>query len=97
VQETPDLGVNEAHVGFPRWSLWRVAFDGTHTVLDTPPKGSSDDSPRVSRTGTVVFVRSHAGRGELWARGVGALADVGRDDGYYGHRPWATVTWSLQR
>jgi len=97
VQSTPDLGVDEAHVGFPRWSLWRVAFDGTHTVLDTPPPGFSDDSPRVARNGSVVFVRSHDGRGTLWAHGVGALAAAGRDDGYYGHRPWAGVTWSLQR
>ena len=97
VQATPDLGVNEAHVGFPRWSLWRVAFDGTHAVLDLPPRGFSDDSPRVARGGTVVFVRSHHGLGELWAIGVGALASVGRDDGYYGHRPWDGLTWSLQR
>lgn len=97
VQATRDLGVDETHVGFPRWSLWRVAFDGTHTVLDTPPRGSSDDSPRVARNGSIVFVRSHDGRGTLWALGVGALAGVGRDDGYYGHRPWDGVTWSLQR
>lgn len=97
VQTTPARGVDEAHVGFPRWSLWRVALDGTHTLLDTPPPGFSDDSPRVARNGSVVFIRSHNGRGTLWARGVGALADVGRDDGYYGHRPWAGVTWSLQR
>jgi hypothetical protein len=81
----------------PHWSLWRVTFAGTHTVLDTPPPGFSDDSPRVAPGGTLVFVRSHNGRGTLWAPGVGALADVGRDDGYYGHRPWANVTWSLQR
>jgi hypothetical protein len=97
VQATPNLGVNETHVGFPRWSLWRVAFDGTHTVLDTPPPGFSDDSPRVAKNGTLVFVRSHDGRGTLWTRGTGALTDVGRDDGYYGHRPWANVSWSLQR
>jgi hypothetical protein len=97
VQSTPDLGVNESHIGFPRWSLWRIAFDGAHTVLDTPPPGFSDDSPRVAQNGTVVFVRSHSGRGTLWALGVGALAPVGRDDGYYGHRPWAAVSWSLQQ
>jgi hypothetical protein len=97
VQATHGVGLNEAHVGFPRWSLWRVAFDGTHTVLDTPRPGFSDDSPRVGRGGTVVFVRSHQGLGELWALGVGPLANVGRDDGYYGHRPWDGLTWSLQR
>jgi len=81
----------------PCWSLWRVAFDGTHSVLDTPPPGWSDDSPRVSRSGRIVFVRSHGSRGTFWALGVGALADVGRDDGYYGHRPWVSVSWSIQR
>jgi hypothetical protein len=97
VQVARDIGVDEAHVGFPRWSLWRVAFDGTYTILDTPPPGWSDDSPRVSRGGRIVFVRSHAGSGTLRALGGGALAAVGRDDGYYGHRPWASVSWSLQR
>jgi len=81
----------------PRWELWRVGLDGTHTVLDTPPPGFSDDSPRVSRGGRIVFIRSHASRGTLWSPGVGALTAVGRDDGFYGHRPWATVSWSLQR
>jgi hypothetical protein len=97
VQATRDLGVDYSRVSNPRWSLWRVAFDGAHTVLDTPPKEWSDDSPRVAANGTVVFVRSHGGLGTLWAHGVGALADVGRDDGYYGHRPWADLRWSLQR
>jgi hypothetical protein len=96
VQATRDLGVNYTRVMNPRWALWRVAFDGTRTVLDTPPPGFSDDSPRVARDGRVVFVRSRRGLGVLWAHGVGALGDVGRDDGYYGHRPWASLTWSLQ-
>ena len=92
--------VQSARSGFdmsPRWSLWRVGLDGRTRVLDTPPSGFSDDSPRVSRGGRVVFVRSHVGVGTLWAHGVGPLAAVGRDDGYYGHRPWAAVSWSLQR
>jgi len=97
VQAARDIGVDQAHVGFPRWSLWRVAFDGTYRILDTPPPGWSDDSPRVSRGGRIVFVRSHKGRGTLQALGGGALAAVGRDDGYYGHRAWASVSWSLQR
>lgn len=97
VQSAPDLGVNETHVGFPRWSLWCVALDGTHTVLDTPPPGFSDDSPRVARDGRVAFVRSRRGRGVLRSLGVGPLLDVGRDDGFYGHRPWSSVSWSLQR
>jgi hypothetical protein len=99
VQATRDLGVDEAHVGFPRWSLWRVEIaTGRTQILDTPPPGGSDDSPRVSRTGTIVFVRSRKGRGTLYALARdGPLVAVGRDDGYDGHRPWAGVSWSLQR
>ena len=41
--------------------------------------------------------RPSLGLGELWALGVGPLGNVGRDDGYYGHRPWDRLTWSLQR
>jgi hypothetical protein len=93
VQSAP----NSATTVNPRWALWRVGLDGTHSVLDTPPHDESDDSPRVSRSGRIVFVRSHDNHGTLWALGVGPLADVGLDDGYYGHRPWANVSWSLQR
>jgi len=97
VQATRDLGINYSKVMFPRWALWRVGFDGSARVLDTPPPGSSDDSPRVSRDGAVVFVRSHKLRGTLYALGRGPLVGVGSDAGYYGHHPWASVSWSLQR
>jgi hypothetical protein len=93
VQATP----NSTTTMNPHWELWRVGLDGTHSVLDTPPPGFSDDSPRVSRNGTIVFVRSRNGRGTLWSPGVGALVAVGRDFGYYGHRSWFGVSWSLQR
>jgi hypothetical protein len=82
---------------FPRWSLWRVRFDARTSVLDVPPPGFADDSPRVARDGSVLFVRSRHGRGTLYALRVGPLLDVGRDDGYYGHRAWADVAWSLER
>jgi hypothetical protein len=81
----------------PRWSLWRVDLQGHMHVLDVPPAGWSDDSPRVGRNGAIVFVRSHHSHGTLYALGRGPLLDVGSDDGYFGHRPWAGVGWSLQR
>ena len=81
----------------PRWELWRLGLEGGMSLLDRPPPGSSDDSPRATADGKVVFVRSCAGNGTLYALGIGPLVAVGRDEGYYGHRPWAGVTWSLQR
>lgn len=81
----------------PRWQLWQVGFDGSHRTLDVPPPGWADDSPRAARDGRVVFVRTRNGNGTLYGLGVGALLSVGHDDGFYGHRPWTDVTWSLQR
>jgi hypothetical protein len=95
VQSARDTGVNETFTMNPRWSLTRVRIaDGRTTLLDTPPAGSSDDSPRVARDGRILFVRSHKGIGTLYALHGGPLLDVGRDDGYYGHRPWAFLSWS---
>jgi hypothetical protein len=95
VQSARDTGANETFTMNPRWSLARVRlFDGRTTVLDTPPAGASDDSPRIGRGGRIVFVRSRKSRGTLYALHGGPLLDVGRDDGYYGHRLWADVTWS---
>jgi hypothetical protein len=95
IQSARDTGVNETFTMNPRWSLVRVRLaDGRTTVLDTPPAGASDDSPRVGRSGRIVFVRSRKGLGTLYALHDGPLLAVGRDDGYYGHRLWAAVTWS---
>jgi hypothetical protein len=96
VQSARDVGPNDN--AQPDWSLWRVRLaDGKASVLDTPPRGYSDDAPRVARNGRVVFVRSHKSHGVLYALGGGPLVDVGRDDGYYGHRPWTFLTWSPAR
>jgi hypothetical protein len=83
----------------PRWELWGIGLEGGMDVVDRPPRGWSDDSPRVARGDLhkIVFVRSRNGHGILWAHGIGPLLDVGRDDGFYGHRAWSNVTWSLQR
>jgi hypothetical protein len=95
VQSARDVGPNDNSQ--PDWSLSRVRLaDAKATVLDTPPRGYSDDSPRVARDGRILFIRSHRAQGVLFALGVGPLLDVGTDDGYYGHRAWAFVSWSLQ-
>jgi hypothetical protein len=95
VQSARDVGPNDNSQ--PDWSLSRVRLaDAKATVLDTPPRGYSDDSPRVARDGRILFIRSHRAQGVLFALGVGPLLDVGTDDGYYGHRAWTFVSWSLQ-
>jgi hypothetical protein len=81
----------------PRWELWQVGLDGSHRVLDVPPPGWADDSPRAAHDGKIVFVRSRSSRGTLYGLGVGPLVSVGRDDGYYGRRAWTAVSWSLSR
>jgi hypothetical protein len=93
VQATP----NSATTINPRWELWGIGLEGGMRVVDRPPAGYADDSPRVARNDLhkIVFVRSRNGHGVLWAHGVGALLDLGRDDGFFGHRPWSNVTWSL--
>jgi len=82
------------------WSLWSVALDGRHHVLTSPPKGFSDESPRLSADGrTLLFVRSRGGHGQLYAldggRLEGPLLALGYELGYYGHRDWwQTMAWS---
>jgi hypothetical protein len=71
--------------------------DARTSLLDTPPAGYSDDAPMVARDGRILFVRSHKGEGALFALHVGHLLGVGHDDGYYGHRAWSFLSWSLRR
>jgi hypothetical protein len=77
---------------FPRWSLWRLGLDGGMSMLDKPPPGYSDDSPRVSRSGTIYFVRSRRSHGQLYAlsagRVTGPLLSLGALTAYYGHESW---------
>lgn len=83
-----------------RWRLWRVGLDGSRKLLDAPPKGWADESPRWSRDGrALLFVREQKGRGQLmlWRAGhvTGPIADVGYRLGYYGHHDWwQAMTWS---
>jgi hypothetical protein len=81
----------------PDWSIWAFGLEGGMYVVDTPPKGWSDDSPQASADGTIYFVRSRNGRGQLYAvrhkKVVGPLLSLGSEDGYYGHIDWPyTVT-----
>jgi hypothetical protein len=84
-----------------RWELWRVGFNGTRTLLDRPPPGYADESPRWSRDQrALLFVRERRGVGRLmlWRGGsvTGPIAALGSSPGYYGHRDWwATMSWSV--
>jgi hypothetical protein len=81
----------------------RVGLDGSLRRLTSPPRGSADESPRISRTGDVLlFVRMRRGNGTLYAlRGtptVGPLLFLGNNIGYYGHHAWwLTAEWSRAR
>ncbi len=75
------------------WSLWRVGLNGAQLRLTSPPRGYSDDAPRVSPDGrTIYFVRSRRNIGELYAlqagKRFGPLLALGAGGNYYGHRQW---------
>jgi hypothetical protein len=92
---------NDANFFSKRWQLWQVGLDGSRRLLDAPPAGFADESPRWSRDGrAVLFVRVHRGSGRLFAwrdgRVSGPLAPVGYRLGYYGHADWwQSMAWSL--
>jgi dipeptidyl aminopeptidase/acylaminoacyl peptidase len=80
-----------------RWQLWRVGLDGSHEVLDRPPPGAADESPRWSADGrSLLFVRERNGYGRLMllhrGRAMGPIASLGYSIGYYGHHDWP-VRW----
>jgi hypothetical protein len=74
------------------WALWRVGLDGHTTQLTHPPRGAADESPRYARGGTLYFVRSRHGHGELYAlrhgRVIGPLLALGYSAGSYGRQDW---------
>ena len=82
------------------WALWRVGLDGSTRRLTSPPRGFADESPRFSRSGTVLlFIRSRKGSGKLYAlraaRVAGPLLSLGNSLGYYGHQNWwFSADWS---
>jgi Tol biopolymer transport system component len=83
-----------------KWQLWRVGLNGARSLLDTPPAGSADESPRWSRDGSsLLFVRERKGYGQLMllrdTTVSGPLANLGYSLGYYGHHDWwLGMTWS---
>jgi hypothetical protein len=83
-----------------RWQLWRVSLGGSRVLLDTPPTGFADESPRWSRDGSaLLFVREHKGYGQLMllrnGKATGPFADLGYSIGYYGHDDWwLGASWS---
>ncbi|MHB8470356.1 MAG: hypothetical protein ACYDCH_11485 [Gaiellaceae bacterium] len=97
VESAANSGPNDSARAYG--SLWRVGLDGSTACLDSPPRGYSDDSPRVARDGTILFIRSRNGVGTVFAlrggRVLGPLLPAGSDGGaYYGHLPWTSVSWS---
>jgi hypothetical protein len=97
VQSAPDSGLDDTRAG--QWSLWRVSLaTGALHRLTAPPRGSDDDSPRVSPGGKLLFVRTRDHVGTLYGLGAGPLLRVGRDpDEYYGHRGWTGVSLVVRR
>ena len=91
---------DDANFFHTRWQLWRVGLDGSRRMLDAPPAGWADESPRWSRDGrALLFVRERQGRGRLmlWRRGgvTGPFANLGYSLGYYGHHDWwANASWT---
>lgn len=76
-----------------RWQLWRVGLDGSRRLLDAPPRGWADESPRWLPDGrTLLFVRERQGRGNLMllrrGRVLGPIVPLGVALGYYGHHDW---------
>jgi hypothetical protein len=90
---------DDANFFSTRWQLWQVGFDGSHTLLDAPPRGSADESPQWSRDGrALLFVRERNGYGQLMLRQTGHVvwpfANLGYSLGYYGHHAWG-LQWSV--
>ena len=91
---------NDASFFHTRWQLWRVALDGSRRLLDRPPPGSADESPRWSRDGrSLLFVRERQGVGRLMllrdGRVSGPFVSFGYSLGFYGHHDWwATARWT---
>jgi hypothetical protein len=72
-----------------RWQLWRVGLDGSHALIDRPPPGWADESPRFDGGGSLFFVRERNGHGTLMRLGRGRVRSLGYSLGYYGHHDWA--------
>ena len=88
----------DANFFHTRWRLWRVGLDGSHRLLDVPPRTAADEEPVWSRDGqSILFVRERYGHGSvmIWNAGhtTGSFASLGYSLGYYGHHAWS-LAWS---
>jgi hypothetical protein len=84
---------DDANFFHTRWQLWRIGLDGSRTLLDTPPSGRADESPRWGPRGALFFVRERRGVGRLMVRLrsgriYGPVVSLGYSLGYYGHHDW---------
>jgi hypothetical protein len=90
----------DANFFHTKWQLWRVSLAGPRTLIDQPPSGFADESPRWSRDGSaLLFVRERKGYGQLmlFQRGhvTGPYANLGYSLGYYGHHDWwQSAAWT---
>ena len=97
LSQTASVDANFFHT---HWQLWRVSLDGSRTLLDSPPAGYADESPRWSRDGSaLLFVREHKGYGQLMlfrgSHATGPFANLGYSLGYFGHHDWwLGASWS---
>lgn len=93
----------ERRFGEESRSIWLLAAAGSRRLkLTAPPSGSTDELPRWSRNGRVLFFirsggvsRSATARGTLFVLGVtdrrvvGPLLELGPTWNYYGHYDWS--------
>jgi hypothetical protein len=92
---------NDARFSATRWQLWRIGLNGTRTLLDSPPAGWADESPRWSPDGrALLFVRERRLRGRLMllrgGRVIGPIVSLGYSLGFYGHHDWwAQAAWHV--
>ena len=87
-----------SRIGNEHRAIWQLLPH--RRQLTYPPRGTTDESPRVLSDGSVLFVRTRSanttlevkGRGTLMLLRSGAvtrLAAVGTSENFYGHYDWA--------
>jgi hypothetical protein len=78
--------------GHEHRSLWQLL--PTRKRLTSPPPGATDESPTILADGSIVFVRTVAGRGTVELLAHGRLTRLGTIRGtasWYGHYDWPRV------
>jgi hypothetical protein len=78
--------------GHEHRSLWQLL--PTRKRLTNPPPDATDESPTILADGSIVFVRTVAGRGTVERLTRGRLTPLGTIRGtanFYGHYDWARV------